>query len=304
MRKKFFISFLISIIIFSLIYTGNMKEIWSFILDRKDMKTVENKVEIVNNKGRKKDEFIFVLLGVDADDVKDSKNSRTDTIMLVKANFKEGSIDMTSIPRDTKVLINGKDDKINHAHAYGGAEMTIDTIRNFMGIDLKHYVKVDYQIVMEMVNAMGGVEIDVPMDMVYKDPTADPPLDINISKGVQKLDGKQSHDFLRFRSGYKEGDVGRVKAQQEFMKAFIKQSLKLRNMPKFFKIYKKNVETNIPMSTVLRGGKLALGLKSENVTSEILPGEGKYIGKRSYFVTYENQLRDLINRKYYNFLLN
>lgn len=136
MKKKFFFSFIISIIIFSLIYTGNMSKILDGILNREDKDLAQIPVEDVDSSGSKKDEFIFVLLGVDADDVKDSKNSRTDTIMLVKVNFKEGTMDMTSIPRDTKVTINGKDDKINHAHAYGGADMTIDTIRNFMGINL------------------------------------------------------------------------------------------------------------------------------------------------------------------------
>lgn len=288
MKKKFIFSFMISIIIFALIYSGVLDGIFS---------------GSKKSAGFGKNEFIFVILGVDEKDVKDTKGSRTDTIILAKANFKEKTVDLTSIPRDTKVVIDGKDDKLNHAFAYGGVEKTMETIRNFMGIDLQHYILIDYDLLIEMVDAIGGVEIDVPMDMKYSDPTAEPPLDINISKGLQTLDGQQAHDFLRFRSGYKEGDVGRVKAQQMFMKEFMSQALKLRNVPKFIKIYKKNVETNIPFLTTLRGMKLGVSLKEGGLVTDIIPGEGKYIGKRSYFVPYNEKLNDMIIQKYSSFLI-
>ncbi len=145
------------------------------------------------------------MMGVDAKDVRQSKGTRTDTMMLMKVNFETGKIDLLSLPRDTRVLVRGKEDKLNHAHAYGGTSLTMATVREFLNIDLDYYVKVDYKAVKAIVEAIGGVEIDVPQRMRYSDPTADPPLNINLYPGLQVLDGEGAHDFLRYRSGYKEG---------------------------------------------------------------------------------------------------
>lgn len=196
------------------------------------------------------------MMGVDANGVKNYSSIRTDTIMLFKVNFDTGEVNLLSIPTDTRVLVNGEQDRINHAHSIGGPELAMRTVRDFLNID------VDYNVVIEMVDAIGGVEIDVPFDMEYQDNTPRfISLNINIKKGLQVLDGKNTHDFLRWRKNndltvqYPEGDVGRIKAQQMFMRELIKQTFKLKNLLKLqelIKTYYKNVETNIPSDVILK----------------------------------------------------
>jgi LCP family protein required for cell wall assembly len=231
-------------------------------------------------------------------------------MMLIKVNFDTGETNLLSIPRDTRVLVKGKNDKITHAHSYGGSELTMITVREFLNLDIDYYVKVDFNAVMEIVDAIGGVEIDVPRNMEY---TADPTLNINIKKGLQVLDGKNAHDFLRWRHnndmtlGYVDGDVGRIQAQQMFMKEFIKQTLKFKNitkLPKFVKTYAKNVDTNIPMDVILQGAKLATKLDMNNINTETIPGEGKYIGETSYYVYDEEATELLIKETFDDYLLN
>ncbi len=106
------------------------------------------------------------------------------------------------------------------------------TVKDLLGVDVEYYVKVDYNIVKEFVTLVDGVAVDVPMDMEYSDPTADPPLYINLSKGYQTLDGgDQALQFLRFRKGNKggkpdlpDGDLGRIRSQQQFIEAAMEKS--------------------------------------------------------------------------------
>lgn len=306
--KKFLLSFLISSILFSVIFTSFGKDIFTnansvdsfeddYIIENEDAKDPKLKV---------KNEILFLMMGVDAKDVKKSKGTRTDTMMLMKANFDTGQIDLLSLPRDTRVLVKGKEDKLNHAHAYGGSNLTMKTVRDFTGLDVDYYVKVDYRAVKGIVQAIGGVEIDVPLNMKYNDPTADPPLNINIKKGLQTLDGDDAHDFLRFRSGYKEGDLGRIKAQQYFMKELMKQTLRPKNimkLPKLIETYYDYVETNIPMSVILKGGLAANKMDVENLNTNTIPGENKRIGGLDYLIYNRVETTVIIQEMFGDYLL-
>lgn len=316
MRKKFIISFIISLILFGLMFSiiGRTKIVRTiFSKDNTediDMAIgVEDSLKDDEDKGKdssKKNEILFLMMGVDAKDIKKSKGTRTDTMMLFKVNFDSGKVDLLSLPRDTRVSVNGKLDKLNHAHAYGGSELTINTVREFLNIDLKYYVKVDYTAVREIVNAIGGVEIDVPQNMRYKDPTAKPPLNINIDKGLQTLDGEKAHDFLRYRSGYKDGDLGRVKAQQMFMKELMKQTLKPRNilkLPKLIETYFDYVETNIPMTMIFKGAGVASKLNPDEMESYTVPGEAKMINEVSYLIYDRYELDKILEEKFGDYII-
>lgn len=306
--KKFLLSFLISSILFSVIFTSFGKDIFTnansvdsfeddYIIENEDAKDPKLKV---------KNEILFLMMGVDAKDVKKSKGTRTDTMMLMKANFDTGQIDLLSLPRDTRVLVKGKEDKLNHAHAYGGSNLTMKTVRDFTGLDVDYYVKVDYRAVKGIVQAIGGVEIDVPLNMKYNDPTADPPLNINIKKGLQTLDGDDAHDFLRFRSGYKEGDLGRIKAQQYFMKELMKQTLRPKNimkLPKLIETYYDYVETNIPMNVILKGGLAANKMDVENLNTNTISGENKRIGGLDYLIYNRVETTVIIQEMFGDYLL-
>lgn len=309
MKKKFVLSFVLSFIFFAVAFTFVGEKIFSksdsfATIDENINEELqeEDKVE-----PKVKDEILFLMMGVDAEDVKKSKGTRTDTMMLFKVNFETGEINLLSIPRDTRVLVRGKKDKINHAHAYGGPELTMKTLRDFLNLDIDYYVKVDYRAVMEIVDAIGGVEIDVPQRMKYDDTTPGiPPLHINLKKGLQKLDGKKAHDFLRYRKGYAEGDIGRIKAQQMFMKELIKQTLKPKNiirLPKFIETYYDYVETNIPFKVIAKGALSATKIDLENMTTNTIPGEGQRISGADYWIYYKEETKKLVEEMFGDYLL-
>ena len=316
MKKKFLLSFLISMTAFTLILIGfnrtnNLKS--NFVPSEVNAKDTYEDIEETEPEQKLKDEILFLLLGVDAQDVKKSKGTRTDTIMLFKVNFDTGRINLLSIPRDTRVSINGKLDKINHAHSNGGVKLTMKTIKELLNLDIDYYVKVDYQVVKDLVDAIGGVEIDVPQKMEYieYDPSV-PPLNINIKKGLQVLDGKNAHDFLRWRTnndmtrGYPMGDIGRIQAQQYFMKELIKQTLKPKNiikLPRIVDAYFENVETNIPMSIMAKAALSAKKIDVENMKTATIPGELLDLESGSYWQYYKNDTKSMVAEMFGEYLI-
>ncbi len=231
----------------------------------------------------------FLLIGIDSKDYSEVSSVRSDTIMLVDMNPSSGEISIISIPRDTRTPIEGRNnpEKINHSFAYGGPELTLKTVKNLLGIEIDQYVLADYGLVRNYVDLIGGVDLYVPMDMKYSDPVADPPLYIDLKEGEQTLDGDKALQYLRFRKGYKDADLGRVKAQQEFMKNLIKQSIRPVNIlriPGMASIYNDNMDTNIPISTMMFYGSQSVRFDLDNINSSTLPGSSKMMEGLSYFV--------------------
>lgn len=315
MKKKFLVAFFGSVLVFTILYSTVLSSLFTDkpVVASDDNPDDEVVGELPDDEVSNKKEILFLLMGVDAQSVNKSKGTRTDTMMLTKVNLETGDITMMSIPRDTRVSVNGRLDKINSAHAIGGPEMTIETVEKFLGIDLEYYVKVDYQIVKDVVDDIGGVVVDVPMNMVYSDPTAEPPLNINIKKGVQELNGKNAHDFLRFRHnndmtvGYPEGDVGRIRTQQYFMKELVKQTLQPKNIiriPSLIKTYYNNVETNIPLTQMIKAAAAAPKINVENMTTATVPGVGDYVGEVSYYLYDRDALNPLVEEMFGDYLAN
>lgn len=307
MKKKFVISFFISLVIFGIFFIslGRSRIFKAFFNNPVKEEKVDNGKDDTEEKPENK-EILFLMMGVDSSDVKKSDGTRTDTMMLFKVNFDTGKIELLSLPRDTRVPVRGKLDKINHAHAYGGSDLTMQTVRDFLNIDLDYYVKVDYRAVREIVDAIGGVEIDVPQRMKYKDPTSKPPLNINIEKGLQVLDGAKAHDFLRYRSGYRDGDIGRVKAQQMFMKELVKQTLKPKNilkLPKLIDTYFDYVETNIPLGMIIKGAGVAAKIDPELMETYTVPGVPQTINGVSYWIYDGVELDAILNEHFKDYII-
>lgn len=307
MKKKFFATFFISLLVFCLVYAG----LGHFLKNSNNKEVAGEEGEEVEKEVKEfeeKNEILFLLLGVDAKDI-NQKGTRTDTMMLVNIDFESGKTKILSIPRDTRVDIRGLKGqrKINAAHANGGPELTVKTVKDLLGIELDYFVKVDYKAVKEVVDAIGGVTIDIPKDMYYSDPTADPPLLINLKKGEQQLlDGDKSLQFLRYRKGYKDADIGRIRAQQQFMKAFMEQALKPKNLlklPKMVSAYYKYVDTNIPLGTLTKMAFSANKINTENMETATVPGEGKRIGKGDYYIYNEAELDTIVNNMFGNYVL-
>ncbi len=295
MLRKFFRVFFIFFIIFSLVFFGAN-------LYSQKVKGDLDEAQIVA-KGTESDSINFLLMGVDSKDVEDSIGTRTDTLMVFNVDKSSGEISILSIPRDTRAKIEGRKykEKINHAHAYGGPELTLETVSTLLNLDLEYYVIADYNFARRFVDLIGGVEIDVPMDMYYEDPTAEPPLLIDLKAGNQILDGDESLQYLRFRKGYKNADLGRIEAQQGFMKSMVKRTLRPINIikvPQMYAAYNEYITTNIPLSTIAKFGLSALKYDLDNMNTVTLPGESKMVSGLSYYVHYEEETQKLVSEMF------
>lgn len=245
--------------------------------------------------GNKKERVNILVFGVDGSDPEAVEKKRSDTIMLLSVDGTGKNPALLSIPRDTRVAIPGRKnlDKINHAHAYGGPELLVETVENLLDITVDYYVRINYRAVEEVVDALGGVEIDVPMNMKYNDPYDDPPLHINIPKGLQVLDGKNAVHFLRFRKGYANQDLGRIEAQQKFVEALKDKVFSpsiIVKIPQLIEIFYKNVKTNISESRMLTLGAKLAGLADEEITKLTLAGIPETINGVSYYIADETEL--------------
>ena len=149
-------------------------------------------------------------------------------------------------------------------------------------------------------DAIGGVEVDVPFHMRYTDPYADPPLDINIEPGEQLIKGDRAMEFLRFRktnyagySGYSNGDIGRVEAQQGFVKAAIKKALSFK-LPLVVKEVYPYVDTDFTLTEATSLAVGSIGLSAENVNFHTLPGTAQTRNGISFYILDYLATKDLI----------
>lgn len=291
--KRFLRVFFSWLVIFSVVIGGGVYIISEKVLPEAELENIEEA----------KEELTFLVMGVDAADKESAEKQRTDTIMLCRYVPETGKIAVLSIPRDTRTLIPGYGrEKLNHAHAYGGPELTVRAVNNLLDMNIKHYVRVDYNLVNEVVDSLGGVEVDVPMDMYYTDPYADPPLVIDIEEGLQTLDGEKAMQFLRFRKGYTDQDLGRIEAQQSFIKSAMEEAMSPRNLiklPSMIKSGMDNIETNIPTSTMLSYVMDLKNINPENVQMATLPGEADMIDEVSYFLMDDEGAATLMDKMFY-----
>ncbi|ACV64790.1 cell envelope-related transcriptional attenuator [Desulfofarcimen acetoxidans DSM 771] len=224
----------------------------------------------------------FLLLGIDAR--KGETASRSDSIILASVDAESKQASMLSIPRDTRVRIpkHGMD-KINSAIAYGGPETTVDIVEDLLGVPMDYYVVTNFNGFKDIVDTLGGVTIDVEKDMYYYDPT-DKFL-INLKKGVQRMDGDKSIQYVRFRMDAL-GDISRTQRQQKFLEALAKEMLQpstIAKLPKLIPQINRNVETNLGLMDMLALARAAKDLDNMNIISETLPGNFLDIDGVSYW---------------------
>ncbi|MBS6610951.1 MAG: LCP family protein [Peptoniphilus harei] len=285
--KTFFKSFLTTILVIIILALIGFAGYFYFLNDNEEDKIDDGKENLQ-----------FLMLGVDSLDSRKADNARSDTIMVVNVDCKSGKVNIISIPRDTYSSIKGyKKTKINHSFKYGGSELTLDTVNNLLGTDIKYYVTVDYRFVEDVVDKIGGVTVDVPLDMNYEDPTADPPLKIDIKEGTQTLKGNDAIGFLRYRKGYPDADLGRVKAQQQFMSSLLskmKEPKTLLKAPLLMSSYVNYSENNIPAKKLAKIAIKMRGITSEDIVTNTLPGIPKYMGGVSYFVPDDNKIQVML----------
>ncbi|NLY08496.1 MAG: LCP family protein [Tissierellia bacterium] len=292
--KKFFTGLLVTLIVIVLLYFGSIY----YFLSQAHIGASDITDEW------KSDEHILrvLVVGLDHSETQ-GQNVRTDTIMLMQLDYKSGKVSLLSIPRDTYVYLSAVNhmDKINHAFRYGGIETTKAVVSEILNIEIPYYVVVGYDMAREAVDLVGGVEVDVPIDMVYEDPTADPPLYINLEKGLQILDGKKALQYLRFRKGYGNQDLGRINAQQVFVQSFMHELTKpvnLLKVPLMVKSYTDNVNTNLPLSKLIKFAAKIRLYNFNDMELATLPGIPNERNGISYYDVNADELLELANKLY------
>lgn len=237
-----------------------------------------------------KENIINVLfLGIDRTDARDKTMGvyRPDTILLASINLKTKSVDAVCIPRDTLVYIPkiDKEDKINHSYVWSGMwkdgiKGTIETVEKFLKhAKIDYYFALDMQPVPKIIDSIGGVEIDVEIDMKT--------YGANVSKGYQLLDGKKAFDYIHWRYSA-NGDIDRIKRQQKFIKAILN---KLKNEQRVFEAldivlkYNKYIQTDLTSTQMISLASLYKEIPDENIKFHNIKGQGEYINNISYWIS-------------------
>lgn len=221
--------------------------------------------------------YTILLSGLDDD------NGGSDTNILVAVDTVNGYVYGVSIPRDSKAIIGGKARKINYAYNKGGTELLASTVSEQLGIPVDYTVCVNLQGFTALVDAIGGVDFEVPINMDYDDPIQG--LSIHFKKGMQHLSGADALRVVRFRhnndgTGYGSEDLGRMQTQQKFLKAVAKKMLSFENLisnpRKYAEIFGQYVDTDLSVTDLAWFGMQVLGMGVDKIDFSTLPNEWKY----------------------------
>jgi LCP family protein required for cell wall assembly len=247
----------------------------------------------------KKEGFYNILIvGTDGD------GGRTDTIMIASLDTTTNEVALMSVPRDTYISASYSVPKINSAYGAGGmGEAGIASLENqlakLLGFEVDGYVLVDLEAFVKIVDLVGGVEFNVPMDMYYNDPSQN--LYINLSAGLQVLDGDHAIQLVRYRSGYASADIQRTTVQQDFMRALAKQCLQIGNVTKLTEmaeIVSTYVTTDLTVGNMAYFAAELLKCDFDEMVTVTLPGQGITISGGSYYALYANQVLEIVNEHF------
>lgn len=236
----------------------------------------------------------------------DNTGSLTDVIMIVSVNSVNKTVSILQIPRDTYVDLDIPTNKYNAIYSHhdkdeSGMDKLVSQVEKDFGVEIKNHFAVTTGGFRSLVDAVGGVEIDVPKDMNYDDPEQN--LHIHLKKGKQLLDGKKAEQFVRYRKGWSQGDVGRLSAQQLFLSAFATQ---IRDMSaaeiaaKLLPIVKKpDFKTDMSALDMMNLYNLQKDISLENSAVYTMPGE-YYTSNHglSMYSVHKDELLAILNKSF------
>lgn len=245
--------------------------------------------------------------------VGDSNEYNTDFIALVNYNPNKKEFSMLSIPRDTRVPgIAISFPKVNSLYyRQNGPELAVESISTMLKANVKYYIYTDLSTFRQIIDLLGGVVIDVPVDLDYDDPVQN--LHIHIPKGTHPMDGKMAEEYLRFRKPnnnqwnselrkyYNGSDLSRIKVQQNFLKELVKQKANLVGLSKINQIVETvfdNVQTNADMNDFLNLAKGLPTISLDNINFFTLPGSAE--ANDIYYEMDEQKTNDIITEYFYS----
>ncbi|MEK4065664.1 polyisoprenyl-teichoic acid--peptidoglycan teichoic acid transferase TagU [Peribacillus sp. FSL R5-0717] len=226
--------------------------------------------------------FSMLMLGVDE---RDGDKGRSDTMIVLTVNPQKKSVKMLSIPRDTRTEIvgHGTQDKINHAFAFGGAKMSMDTAENFLDIPIDYYMKINMEGFKDIVDAVGGVTVQNDLDF-----TSD---GIHFAKGTHTLNGKEALAYSRMRHDDPSGDFGRQSRQRAIIEAVIKEGASLSSLTKYDEVFAalgNNIQTNLTFDDMMDIQKNYRDA-SKSITQSSINGNGTKIDGIYYYIVSDEE---------------
>jgi LCP family protein required for cell wall assembly len=260
--------------------------------------------------GRKEGVYTFLVVGKDT-----AGGGNTDTMLLLTYDTEAKTIHGLNLPRDTMVNVSTTGKRLNAVYNYNKGKDKATQVEKGMaalkqqvayltGITPDYYVIVEWEAVGKLVDALGGVEFDVPFDMNYDDPTPGQDLHIHQQAGLRLLDGDDAMQVIRFRKNndgtHSNGDVGRLKIQQDFLKAVAKKCLQpatFLKLPELAKIFSENVTTDLTLGNILAFAQLANGMDAEEgVSFETAPIGASFNYKGAAMITLDaDKLLEILN---------
>lgn len=251
------------------------------------------------------DQRVLVLfLGTDE---KFEASTRADSIMLFSIDTTTGDVGVLSIPRDTRVWIPSRQrwERINAAYAHGGANMALEAVSHLLGVQVKYYVHTDFEGFEQLVDILGGVEINVARRMHYVDKAQG--LEIDIAPGKQVLNGEKALQYVRYRD--RLGDVslvdpfkdeydGRVERQRQFFEAVVSQALSSSSLVKLPQLVTQTfriVNTNLPWEKVFSLALSGSKFSADRMQTAVLPGNSQVLNDAWYWVVNEQKAKPVID---------
>ena len=242
--------------------------------------------------------YTFLLMA------KDQGGGNTDAIIVGRLDTAAGTLDMVNIPRDTLVNVSWDVKKANTIYSYerGDMERVKEHISRVVGFTVDSYALLNLNAIALLVDSIGGVTFNVPVNMDYDDPTQD--LHIHYQKGEQYLSGADVVKVLRFRQGnedvgYYNGDLGRIETQQKLLRTLASQLLTLgniSNLDNFAQIIHDNIKTDLEVSNIAFYLRSFLQLKKENLSFYTAPGDGVMIRSGAYYALEPEGWLEIVNK--------
>lgn len=241
----------------------------------------------------KKGFYTFLVVGTD------NEGYHTDTIMVISLDTTSNKVNIVSIPRDTQVDVTRNPKRINTAYCIGGIKQLNREIKSIIGFSPHYHIVVSLEAFEKLVDTVGGVKFDVPIDMHKVDRAQD--LYINLKKGVQILDGDKALQLVRFRNYPNSADIARIKTQQHFIMALANKILRVSNITKideFIDIIKEHVETDLSIRDMQWFARKVIKIDpKKDIAAHTLPfsGFGNYKG-HSYVYLDADEVVNMVNQ--------
>lgn len=244
----------------------------------------------------------ILFIGTEDGDENDlTKPRKADAMFLLSLYKPDRAARILSIPPNTYVKIPGKGnpDFINAAYLHGGAQLAVRTVENVLEVPVHHYVVVDYQTFVRLVDMIGGVDLYVERDMEYEDPYAS--LKIHLKQGFQHLDGDLAGNYVRYRND-ELGDIGRVQRQQKFLKALYQQILHMDmivKVPELAELFNDRVLTSLAAFDAAKTARDIGGIKPEIFEMRMLPGTPVMLNGKEAWTVDKEKLQAVLNEMFH-----